>query len=86
MTSYTKVNTVCIKGVRTSDWSRFKAEAARANKTMGDFFNVMLSTYTRSPKGSWDVILKSKPTLTKKEADEIMKEINEVFRTEKGFR
>jgi len=86
MTSYTKVNTVCIKGVRTSDWSRFKAEAARANKTMGDFFNVMLSAYKPSPKGSWDAILKSRPTLTKKEANEMMKEINEAFRMETGFR
>jgi hypothetical protein len=86
MTSYTKVNTICIKGVRESDRLLFKAEAARANKTMGDFFNVVLSAYKRSPKSGWDTLLNWKPTMTPKEADEMHSRIKKAFKTETEFR
>lgn len=77
---------VCMKDIKEADWLFFKSEAVKANKTMGDFFSVVLSGYKRKPKSSWDVVLDWKPTMTPEEADEMWAEIKDSFRKETEFR
>jgi tRNA uridine 5-carbamoylmethylation protein Kti12 len=83
MKSLTMTN-VCIKGVKKADWTYFKSEATKEEKTMGDFFNKVLTRYKEKSKDNWDEILYGAPTLTDKEAEEMKKAIK-VFKEEYDF-
>lgn len=87
MTSYTKMNTVCVRGFSKSEWLDMKAEAAKANKTIAEFISMLFFRYkSEKPKSNWDALLDWKPTMTPEEADKMEKEIYKAFRTETEFR
>ncbi len=79
------MDSVCIKGVSKADWLYFKSEAAKENKTMGDFFKTVLMKYRGPPKGNWDKILSHKPILTKEDAEAIRRYVNEEFKKDTEF-
>jgi hypothetical protein len=85
MTSYTKMENVCIRGLDKANWMYLKSEAARMNTNMGEMLDNMISFYRTKSKSNWDEILSRKPSLTKAEAYE-MKKITEELRNELEFR
>jgi hypothetical protein len=77
---------VCVKGVKPETWRYLKSEAAKADKNMGEYIEIIAMKEKERPKSNWDTILNWKPILTKKEAEEMEKEIYKAFRTETEFR
>jgi len=77
--------TACIKGVDKADWRYAKAEAAKSNKTMGDFFGELVRAHKDTRRDNWDEVLSAKPLFTKEEAEEIRK-ATEDFRKSFKFR
>ena len=73
-----------IKNIDEISWKKFKIEAIKQNKNLGEFFSDMIKEIS-SRKGNWDLIKKSKASLTKKDADEINKTIKS-FRKDFNFR
>jgi len=72
-----------IKSVEKEAWKSIKVEAARHEMQIGEFLGFLINEHKNLEReNNWDAILKSKPTLTKKDADEIKKHA-ENFR--KGF-
>ena len=75
--------TMSIKSVEKEAWKSIKVEAARHEMQIGEFLGFLINEHKNLEReNNWDAILKSKPTLTKKDADEIKKHA-ENFR--KGF-
>lgn len=79
------MDSVCIKGVSKADWLYFKSEAAKENKTMGEFLKTLVALYKESPKDNWAEILHRKPAFTKAEVEDMRKKAGEL-RTEMRFR
>jgi len=76
---------VALKNVKKETWLQFKSESARHGMSMSEFFETLVREHKGrggSHKAAWDKILKRKPLLTKREADELKEAIDE-FR--KGF-
>ena len=75
---------IAIKNVREEDWRLLKAEAARENLKIGEFFGKLVKLYRQKEgKGNRDEILYGrKMMLTDKEAEGMREAIRE-FR--KGF-
>ncbi len=71
---------VCIKNVEERSWRKFKARAAENNATLGKYFSDIVDK-KESQKGTLTDILSRRPTLTKKEAEE-MKKASEKLRKE----
>ena len=79
------MTTVALKGVRKEVWQEFKSDSAKHGMRMGNFFEKIVQEHHAQEgqiKKSWDHILRGKPTLTKKEAEELKSAFQE-FR--KGF-
>ncbi len=76
---------VCIKGIRKSDWRYFKSEAAKADKTMGDFFSSLVLKYKENKEDNWDDILSRSPMLSESDAEEITERAR-AFRKDFDFR
>lgn len=75
-----------IKGVNDNTWSRFKAMAAENSKSMGEFFEDVVTSYTKKKeKNFWKDILTVREPLTKYEAEELRKTTKKL-RKELGFR
>jgi hypothetical protein len=85
MTSYTKVNTVCIKGIKEENWRYLKSKAANTDKTIGECVNIMIMEDRNKPKGNLKRILSRKPVLTDEEARGIL-EASKEFGKDFDFR
>jgi len=76
---------ICMKGIREADWRYFKSEAAKANKTMGEFFSSLVLKYKEAREDNWGKILSHRPMLSEREAEEVLKRAEE-FRKDFDFR
>ena len=75
--------TMSVKSVDKEAWKSIKVEATKHEMQIGEFLGFLINEHKfLEADNNWDAILKSKPTLTKKDADEIKKHA-ENFR--KGF-
>tara|TARA_Y100000294_G_C8432602_1_gene287480 strand:+ start:471 stop:728 length:258 start_codon:yes stop_codon:yes gene_type:complete len=74
-----------IKGVDDETWADFKSLAAKNSQSVGSFFNKLITFYKKESKTFWDDILEGKPTLSKKEAEDLYNETI-LLRKERGFR
>lgn len=85
ISSYTKMN-VCIKGVKPENWKYLKSEAVKTNKKIGEYINFLVMKEREKPKNNWETISSWRPTLTEKEAEEMLNGIEEAFNRETEFR
>ena len=75
-----------IKGISGNTWNQFKAMAAENKKSRGEFFEEVVSSYSKKEENNfWDELLVVKEPLTKYEAEELRK-VTTKLRREPGFR
>lgn len=79
---------VVIKNVDKESWRSLKAEAARHGVTTGKMLEMLVKEHVhreKSHRDAWNALLRRKPLLTAREAEEIKKEA-EQFRKSFGMR
>ena len=75
-----------IKNVSEESWKIFRAEAIKHGVTTGKMLEILVKDHVKkekTEKNAWDIILKRKPFLTKKEAEIVRKRAEEI---RKGFK
>ncbi len=75
---------VLIKNVREESWKKFRIEAIKRNKKVGDLFTELTNNIEAS-KGNWNRIKNSKASISDKDAENLKKDIQE-FRKNFDFR
>lgn len=76
---------VCIKGVPKATWIYLKSEAAKSDKSMSEYIDIMAKRDMEKPKGNWEYLMNRKSFLTDEDAKEILRAAAE-FRKEFKFR
>ncbi len=74
-----------IKGINEESWNEFKSIAAKNGMKMGRLFEQMLEEYKKRSEEAWKVILSGKKILSDKEAEDMIKIVEE-SRKDYGFR
>ncbi len=74
-----------IKGVDKETWKKFKELSEKNDLKMSILLKIMVNKFEAESKNFWKEILNRKKNLTDKEAQEMLKVMNET-RKEYGFR
>lgn len=74
-----------IKDVDEETWKMIREIARREKLKMGFLLKEMIKEYKWKPSASWNKILNTKPILTKKEAEAMLRTVTKL-RKEYGYR
>lgn len=74
-----------IKNVDEETWKLIREISRKEKLKMGSLLKEMVNEYKSKRSPAWDRILLSKPILTKKEAEGMLKTVKK-FRKESGYR